>query len=84
MLSVGRNIRRLRREFGLTQEQVAKKLGVTYQCVSKWENETSAPDIERLPDIAVLFGVTIDTLFVELDIRTIIEQKRTKSISISQ
>ena len=84
MLSVGRNIRRLRREFGLTQEQVAKKLGVTYQCVSKWENETSAPDIERLPDIAALFGVTIDTLFVELDISTIIEQKRTKSISISQ
>ena len=83
-MRIGRNIRRLRRQNGLTQEWVAKKLGVTCQCVSKWENETSAPDIERLPDIAALFGVTIDTLFVESDIGIPIGQKRTKNIRISQ
>ena len=64
-MSVGRNIRRLRHQSGLTQEQIAKKLGVTCQCVSKWENGTSAPDIERLPEIAALFGVSIDELFAE-------------------
>ena len=64
-MSIGRNIRRLRRQGGLTQEQVAKKLKVTCQCVSKWENGTSAPDIERLPEIAALFGVSIDELFAE-------------------
>lgn len=64
-MSIGRNIRRLRRQGGLTQEQIAKKLGVTCQCVSKWENGTSAPDIERLPEIAAFFGVSIDELFAE-------------------
>ena len=58
-----RNLRRLRLAKGLTQEQVAQQLGVTYQAVSKWENGTNTPDIALLPEIASLFGVTIDALF---------------------
>lgn len=62
-MKIGRNIRQLRQQKALTQEQVAAKLGVTYQAVSKWENETNTPDIALLPEIAALFGVTIDALF---------------------
>ena len=62
-MKIGENIRALRLQKGLTQEQVAARLGVTYQAVSKWENETNTPDIALLPEIAALFGVTIDALF---------------------
>ena len=62
-MKVGENIRTLRQRKGLTQEQVAQQLGVTYQAVSKWENGTNTPDIALLPEIAAFFGVTIDALF---------------------
>lgn len=62
-MKIGENIRALRQRKGLTQEQVAQQLGVTYQAVSKWENGTNTPDIALLPEIAALFGVTIDALF---------------------
>ena len=62
-MKIGENIRLLRQRKGLTQEQVAQRLGVTYQAVSKWENGTNTPDIALLPQIAALFGVTIDALF---------------------
>ena len=40
----------------MTQDQVAEKLGVSYQAVSKWENNANTPDIALLPAIAELFG----------------------------
>ena len=52
-----------RRELGLTQEGLAQKLGVTNQAVSKWESGQSCPDIALLPQLADLFGITIDELF---------------------
>ena len=64
-MKIGENIRTLRLRKGLTQEQVAQQLGVTYQAVSKWENGTNTPDIALLPEIAALFGVTIDSLFAQ-------------------
>lgn len=57
------NIQTFRKEKSLTQKDLAEKLGVTYQAVSKWENATSAPDISFLPMLADVFGCTIDTLF---------------------
>lgn len=62
-MKIGENIRLLRQGKGLTQEQVAQQLGVTYQAVSKWENDANTPDIALLPEIAALFGVSIDALF---------------------
>ena len=61
--TLGTNIMRLRKEAGLTQEQLANALGISYQAVSKWENGVSCPDISTLPLIADLFGVSIDSLF---------------------
>ena len=60
---IGKKIRLLRLSKGLTQEQLAEKLCVAPQTVSKWENSTTAPDISLLPEISVIFGVTIDELF---------------------
>ena len=54
-LLIGETIRNLRRERNITQEEFANVLGVTYQSVSRWENNTCYPDMELLPDIANFF-----------------------------
>jgi len=53
----------LRKEKGLTQEALAQRLGVSFQAVSKWENEQSCPDIALLPLLADIFEVPVDNLF---------------------
>lgn len=60
--TLGRRIARLRLEHGMTQERLARELGVTAQAVSKWENDLSAPDIMLLPELARTLGVTVDAL----------------------
>ncbi|MBR5514775.1 MAG: helix-turn-helix domain-containing protein [Clostridia bacterium] len=57
------NIQKYRKEKGFTQEELAEKLGVTFQAVSKWENARSAPDIFLLPIMADIFDCKIDELF---------------------
>ena len=56
------NITRCRKEQGLTQEQLATKLGITYQAVSKWETEQTMPDISLLPTLAKILSVSVDKL----------------------
>ena len=63
MMELGKKIRQLRFKAKLTQEQLANKLGIGPQSVSKWENGASMPDITTLPLLAETFGVTIDDLF---------------------
>ncbi len=62
-MSIGTNIYSLRKEKKLTQSQLAEKLGVSEQAVSKWENGQCAPDVSLFPVIAELFGVSIDRIF---------------------
>lgn len=52
-----------RKKQGLTQEQLAQALGVTNQSVSKWESGQCCPDISLIPQLADIFGITIDELF---------------------
>jgi len=52
----------LRKQKGMTQEELAKLLGVSNQSVSKWESAQCCPDIGLLPELAKVFGVSIDTL----------------------
>ena len=61
-LNIGSNIRTLRRAADMTQEELADRLGVTYQSVSRWENGGTYPDMELLPAIADIFNVTVDHL----------------------
>lgn len=60
--SLGGQIRRLRIRRGLVQGDLALRLGVTRQAVSKWENDVAYPDITLLPALADLLGVTVDEL----------------------
>ena len=62
-MELGKKIRQLRRKAGFTQEQLAEKLGIGAQSVSKWENTVAMPDISLLPTLAEVFGVTIDDMF---------------------
>lgn len=62
-MSIGTNIYTLRKEKKITQIQLAEKLGVSEQAVSKWENNQCAPDVSLFPIIADFFGVSIDRLF---------------------
>ncbi len=59
---IGNNIMILRKENGLTQEQLANALGISYQAVSKWETGNACPDISTLPLLADLFSVSVDQL----------------------
>lgn len=61
-MNIGNNIAALRKEKGITQEELANILGVSAQAVSKWENNSSCPDVALLTDIADYFGVTVDAL----------------------
>lgn len=62
MHSIGNTIKCLRKAMGITQEELAQNLGVTYQAVSKWENDSTLPDVLTLPKLAAFFSVTIDEL----------------------
>ena len=57
------NILKYRKKIGLSQDELAQKLGVTFQAVSKWENAKAAPDITFLPIMADVFECSIDDLF---------------------
>lgn len=62
-MCIGKNIARFRKEKGLTQAQLGEMLGVSNQSVSKWEVETSMPDVMLLPQISDVLECHIDELF---------------------
>ena len=58
----GTMIATIRKENGMTQLELAEKMGVTDKAVSKWERDLSFPDINSIPKLAEVFGVTVDEL----------------------
>lgn len=62
-MNIGNKIKVLRKEKGVTQEELANSVGVSFQAVSKWENNIALPDITLLPMLAEYFGVSMDELF---------------------
>lgn len=61
-MNISAKIKALRHEKNVSQEKLAQFLNVSFQAVSKWENNISMPDITLLPDIARFFGITVDEL----------------------
>lgn len=61
-MTFGEKLNKMRKSADLTQEDVANRLGVSPQAVSKWENDLSCPDIMLLPKIAELYSITVDGL----------------------
>ena len=62
-IPLGINIRKMRLERGMTQRQLAYRLRVSVQAVSKWERGKTYPDVTMLLPIADMLGVTLDELF---------------------
>ena len=60
--TLGKRISFWRKQLKLTQDQLAEQLGVTAQAVSKWENDQSCPDINMLPKLGQIFGISTDEL----------------------
>ena len=62
-LYVSKNLKRLRKERGMTQDELARRLNVSFQSVSKWERGESEPSLSMLPIIACLFNVSTDEIY---------------------
>ena len=90
MLDFGNRLKDLRMKYGLTQEEVADKICVTKQAVSKWENGLSLPDVAALSSLAELYGTTVDYLLtgeenvrVEKEIE-IVEVEKEKIVEVEK
>ena len=77
MTNIGINISSARKNLGITQEELAKRLNVTRQAVSNWENGKTEPDIETLSNIANIFEMSTD----ELINKTTAEKQRSLKIN---
>ncbi|MBQ4563538.1 MAG: helix-turn-helix transcriptional regulator [Lachnospiraceae bacterium] len=62
-MNIGNKIKELRKQRGITQEQLANCIGISFQAVSKWENNIALPDITLAPILANYFGISMDELF---------------------
>ena len=78
-LNLAKNIKRYRKERGLTQEQLARSLGVSFQAVSKWENGKSMPDVTMLSALSVVLQVSIDALLGYVSFDNIISRRYDKA-----
>lgn len=88
-MSFGENLIKLRRQKGWSQDDLANNLDLSRQAISKWENNTSKPDIDNLKKISNIFSIKIDELVnneipdnkaVTLDVKK--EEKKEKTITI--
>lgn len=66
-MTLGNNLFKARKKKGLSQEEVAEKLGVSRQTVSKWETDETVPDILQSKKFSTLYGLSLDEL-IEFDI----------------
>lgn len=83
-MSLGNHLFHARKKRGLTQEDVADKLGVSRQTVSKWETDETLPDIHQAKRMSVLYGVSLDELLeFDLDVKELQEviEKTSEEVS---
>ena len=79
-MNIGSKIKELRKARGITQEQLAASIGISFQAVSKWENGIALPDIALAPKLAAYFSVSMDELFdfnlkqIEADVEAIADE----------
>ena len=76
--TIGNRINKHRKEKNLTQEELAAKLGISSQAVSKWENDLSCPDIALLPQLCRILGMSTDELLTgeQNEVRLVPAEKR--------
>lgn len=79
-MTFGEKLKKLRKDNGMTQDQLAEKIFVTRTAISKWETNNGYPSIDSLKTISNLFGVSIDDLISDVDVenKKILEEKIAK------
>ena len=77
-MEIGEKIQNLRKNMELSQEQLAEKVGVARQTISKWELGETSPDLEQAKELSKIFNVSLDDL-INNDIKNILIEKVTKS-----
>ena len=80
--TLGNYIAELRKKNGMTQAELAEKLGITDKAVSKWERDLSCPDIALLPRIAEIFGLSVDELMRSKPAENKVKKERTGLIRL--
>ena len=80
--TLGNYIAELRKKNGMTQAELAEKLGITDKAVSKWERDLSCPDIALLPRIAEIFGLSVDELMRSKPDENKVKKERTELIRL--
>ncbi len=83
-MGLGNNLLQARKKKGLSQEEVAEKLGVSRQTISKWETDETLPDIRQSKSLAVLYSLSLDELIeFDIDVKEIQEMinKTTEEVS---
>lgn len=70
------NLKYLRKQAGLTQEQLAEKLNVSRQAITKWESGQSLPDIENLKELSFMFSVSMDSLVGDIESKSTLKIKK--------
>ena len=79
-MSLGKSLYQARKKSGLSQENVAEKLGVSRQTISKWETDETLPDIRQSKKLAMLYHITLDQL-IEYDFDEVQAREMIDSIS---
>ena len=77
-MNLSDNLKRIRKENNLSQEQLADKLGVSRQSVSKWESGLAYPEMDKVLQICKMFGLNVDELLNQ-DLKQVEENKQSKS-----
>lgn len=69
-MKFNKNLKFLRKKEGLTQEELAEKLNVSRQSVTKWESGNAISDIEKIKEIAYIFSISVDSLIGDIENKT--------------
>ena len=79
-MEIGNKLNQLRKLSGMTQEQLAEKLNVSRQTISKWESGGTSPDLESIVKVSKIFHVSLDDLLMEGDAD--VENKNSEQITL--
>lgn len=78
-MNLGDNLKRIRKEHNLSQEELTEKLGVSRQSVSKWESKQAYPEMDKVLQLCKMFDLNIDELLNQ-DIKEVKNKKDKKII----
>ena len=82
-MQLSEKLQLLRGKSGMSQEELAEKLGISRQSISKWESGQSVPDLKKLIILSDIYNVTIDSLVKDSDEFDILQEKDAKGSEVN-